>query len=167
MRFALLEMGGTINGILDPQAPAPTGSRVAAWLAQQTQRLSLQFSLSIVVMKDSRALTDADRQALATAIEQCPEDRILVPHGTYTMPATGQFLQRHLGPAAAAKRIVLVGSLLPLEVTGSDAPESLEFALTTLEGEGPGVFVAMSGRVWDPAEVIKDPASGAFIPRNS
>ena len=166
MQLAVLETGGTINGILDPAAPPPTSSRVVAWLRHHAGRLQLLIEPQIVVMKDSRALEDADRARLAAAIETTPARRILIPHGTYTMPATGVYLRRHLGAEAQAKSIVLVGSMIPLGDAGSDAPLALEFAIATLREEPVGVWIAMNGRTWHPAEVVKDQITGDYVARN-
>lgn len=163
MELAVLETGGTINGIIDPAAPAPTYSRVVGWLCHHAARLQLQIESRIVVMKDSRAMDDADRARLAAAIEATSARRILIPHGTYTMPATGVYLRRHLGAEAQVKSIVLVGSRIPLGEAGSDAPLALEFAIATLRDEVVGVWIAMNGRTWHPAEVVKDQKSGDYI----
>ena len=163
MRLAVLETGGTINGIIDPAAPPPTASRVVAWLSHHAWRLQLQVEPQILVMKDSRALEDADRETLAAAIESTPARRILIPHGTYTMPATGMYLRRHLGREVQAKSIVLVGSMIPLGETGCDAPLALEFAVATLREEPVGVWIAMNGRIWHPADVVKDDRTGQYV----
>ncbi|MEQ9463007.1 MAG: asparaginase domain-containing protein [Haliea sp.] len=166
MLLGVFETGGTINGIVDPAAPPPADSRVLAWLGQQASRLHLEIDSQIVVMKDSRSLEDTDRERLAAAIETTRLQRILIPHGTYTMPATGMYLRRHLGREAQSKSIVLVGSMVPLGEAGSDAPAALEFAIETL-GEGPvGVWIAMNGRIWHPAEVVKDDKTGDYVARD-
>jgi L-asparaginase len=166
MQIALLETGGTINGILGPDDASPDESRVLHWLNAMSGRLSLQVSAQLLVMKDSRALTDADRKALAVAIAQTREDHILIPHGTYTMPQTGLYLRAHLDPIVQQKSIVMVGSLIPLSNPGSDAPQSLEFAIETLRTGLPGVWIAMNQTVWDPGDVIKDPKTGNYVSRD-
>lgn len=167
MQIALLETGGTINGILGPDDPAPTDSRVLAWLEQNSTRLDIKISADILLMKDSRAITDKDRAYLAEAIEASKQDHILIAHGTYTMPDTGVFLRKHLSEAAQQKTIVLVGSLVPLNDPDSDAPASLEFAIRSLRSGNPGVWIAMNQKAWHPAEVIKDKTTGNYVGRNS
>lgn len=166
MQLLVLETGGTINGILDPHAPPPLASRVVAWLRQHAERLALELSAETVVMKDSRAITDADRDKLAAEIEASPAEHVLIPHGTYTMPDTGVYLRQHLSRAAQNRTIVLVGSLVPLGEPDSDAPAALEFALQTLRSHSPGVWLVMSRRVWHPAQVMKDVVSGEYRPRD-
>ncbi len=56
MRICILETGGTINGILDPDAPPPANSRVLAWLQEHASRLQLECDSRLIVMKDSRAI---------------------------------------------------------------------------------------------------------------
>lgn len=162
MQLALIETGGTINGILSPdQAPPP--SRVLRWLESNRQRFDLDITFTPVVMKDSRAINAGDRAAVAAAIEASPAGRVLIPHGTYTMPETGIYLLEHLSETARQKSIVLVGSLVPLEEPASDAAANLECALGQLLGEAAGVWIAMNGRIWHPAEVVKDENTGNYV----
>ncbi|MBT4522173.1 MAG: hypothetical protein HOC23_19410 [Halieaceae bacterium] len=165
MQIALLETGGTINGIIGPDDASPDESRVLHWLNEMSGRLSLQVSAQLLVMKDSRAMTDDDRQALAVAIAQTPADHILIPHGTYTMPQTGVYLRAQLDPIVQQKCIVLVGSMIPLNDPDSDAPQSLEFAIETLRSGMPGVWIAMNKTVWHPGDVIKDLRTGDYVSR--
>lgn len=165
MQLVLIETGGTINGILSPeQAPPP--SRVLRWLQINRQRFDLDIEFAPVVMKDSRAIDDNDRAAVVAAIEASPAGCVLIPHGTYTMPETGVYLLEHLSEVALKKSTVLVGSLIPLEEPGSDAPANLECALERLRGEPVGVWIAMNGRIWHPAEVVKDENTGDYVARD-
>jgi L-asparaginase len=165
LTFSLLETGGTINGIRDSDDPPPAGSRVFSWLREHRGRLQIEPALETVFMKDSRAIDASDRAHLAQVIEACGADRILIPHGTYTMPETGEYLRSHLSNNALRKCILLVGSLIPLGETGSDAEPALGFAIDSLRRGEPGVWIAMQRRLWDPAGVCKDSATGKFIAR--
>lgn len=165
MRICILETGGTINGILDPGAPPPANSRVVAWLQEHASRLQLECDSQLIVMKDSRAIDADDRTRLAAAIEAQPGQHILIPHGTYTMPETGLYLRARLGADASRKKIILVGSLVPLGEPGSDAPAALEFAVQKLRAGPAGVWIAMGERLWHPGEVVKDAVSGRYVAR--
>ncbi len=165
MPLAVLETGGTINGIVDSEASPPKESRVVAWLHEYSEQLQLDVTAELVIMKDSRAMTEADRRDLLLAVEACPVERILIPHGTFTMPETGAFLREHLSAHAQRKTIMLVGSLIPLNEPDSDAEAALEFAINCLRKQHAGVWVAMNNRVWSPAEVTKDPATGEYVAR--
>lgn len=161
MNFCILEMGGTINGIVDPLEPPPTHSRVVEWL----QRRGLNADgARIIAMKDSRLITDADRDCLLAAIDTCDTVGVLIPHGTYTMPESGEFLQSQLGLEAGGRCVVLVGSLIPLDEPDSDAPEMLKLALEVLEAGRAGIWMVMSHQIWRPGTVRKDLDSGRFVP---
>ncbi|MCB0338926.1 MAG: asparaginase [Bdellovibrionales bacterium] len=164
--IAILEMGGTINGILSPEDPSPEESRVIKFLTDRQSDYSIKCTSEIVVMKDSRAVLDSDREILAAAIVRTPVSRILIPHGTFTMPETGEFLRAYLGDKIGDKCVVLVGAAIPLHDQDSDAPKNLEFALNNLRVCPPGVWVAIAGRLWDPRKVQKDPNTGEFRERD-
>lgn len=155
-------MGGTINGILDREQAVPTDSRVLAWLNQH--RPDVSPVMTTIAMKDSRAVNDDDRAALLSAIRESNCQQVLIPHGTYTMPETGRDLIRELAEEAHNKSVLLVGSLVPLGEPDSDGPQLLELALSALVRREPGVQIAMSGRLWHPEKVRKDPATGAYVP---
>ncbi len=58
--------------------------------------LSLQFSFSEICMKDSRALTGEDREKIRKAIDESDASKILITHGTHTLPDTLQYLEEKL-----------------------------------------------------------------------
>ena len=162
IEIEILEMGGTINGILDPNGPIPDESRVVGFLEKFQSELLIRCSFKIVVMKDSRVIQTEDRKALTDAIRHTFTKRILVPHGTFTMPETGRFLQKSLGEKIGEKCVVLVGSMIPLGEKESDAPANIEFAVANLRKAPPGVWVAMIRNLWNPQEVQKDLETGEF-----
>jgi L-asparaginase len=137
---------------------------VAAHLAQHSAALGLHLvASSAVAVKDSRALTDRDREALVAAVAASAVPRLLVPHGTFTLAETGRFLQRSGGMAGRA--VALVGALVPLGDPGSDAPGNLAVAAAWLVGGGEGVVVVLGGAARDPATVDKDSATGQLVAR--
>ena len=162
----MLETGGTINGILSPDAPPPAHSRVATWLGAHAVELGIEPDVSLLFMKDSRSITDSDRDLLCDAVEACREQAILIPHGTYTMAETGRFLQSRLPPHSGDRTIVLVGALRPLGDADSDAPAALRCAVEALLAGTTGVWVTVGEGLWSPSEVDKDPVSGRFRPRS-
>lgn len=162
MQLALIETGGTINGILAPGQAAPP-SLVLAWLERNRQRFDLDIVFTLVTMKDSRAIDESDRAALVEAIEVTTANCVLIPHGTYTMPETGLYLLEHLSDSALKKSILLVGSLIPLEQPDSDAPANLEYALECLRSGVPAVGIVMDGKNWAPGDVHKDPETGKYV----
>ncbi|MEM0953936.1 MAG: asparaginase domain-containing protein [Pseudomonadota bacterium] len=167
--IAILDMGGTINGILDPDDAPPSHSLVIDYVAAKAESFGIHIRGQQIVMKDSRAVTDADRDALLGAIRRSEEDALLVPHGTFTLATTGEYiahaLQAEPTAGASQKRIVLVGARYPLGAEDSDAPHRLKFAINALLTAEPGVWVAMEDKLWRPHTVTKDLDSGRFVPR--
>ena len=67
-----------------------------------------------------------------------------------------------LGASSLDKTIVLVGAMIPYEVSNSDALFNLGFAMATAQLCTPGVYVAMNGQIflWD--KVKKNREAGVF-----
>lgn len=59
-------------------------------------------SFTEVCMKDSRALTAKDRAKMVQVIKKSSADKIIITHGTYTMPDTARYLQAQLGRGGGA-----------------------------------------------------------------
>lgn len=117
---------------------------------------------SEVCMKDSRDINQGDREKILRAIQESSEEKIIVTHGTYTMPDTARYLETNLGDQNK-KTIILTGSMIPL--TGfapSDASFNLGFAMAKLQDTAAGVYIAMNGRVFLPKEVLKLWGEGRF-----
>lgn len=112
-----------------------------------------------VCRKDSLELTDADRAEICARAAAAPETRVIITHGTDTMTETA----RALANAVPGKTIVLTGALSPARFAESDAPFNLGMAVATAQVAPPGVYIAMSGQVFDGLKVRKDRAAGRFV----
>ena len=121
-------------------------------------RVALAFRIEEVCRKDSLELTDDDRSDLARRVAQAPESRIVITHGTDTMTDTAKALA-----GIAGKTIVLTGALSPARFAETDAPFNLGMAFATAQVAPPGVYIAMSGQVFDGLAVRKDRAAGRFV----
>jgi L-asparaginase len=100
-----------------------------------------------------------DRLRILDACRRAAEDRIIVIHGTDTMPETAQVL----GQASLAKTIVLTGAMIPYEIANSDALFNFGMAAGVAQTLPAGVYVAMSGHVFAWDNVRKDRALGVFL----
>ncbi len=69
--------------------------------------------------KDSLDLTHEDRERLAQTVATDPCRRIIITHGTDTMPETARHIIAHGG--AKDKTVVLTGALLPAMFSATDA----------------------------------------------
>ncbi|HSX19073.1 MAG TPA: asparaginase domain-containing protein [Candidatus Saccharimonadales bacterium] len=124
-------------------------------------KFPFKFNFTEVCMKDSRAIDEEDRKAMVKAIEESKSDKILITHGTYTMPDTARYLKKNL--KRKGQTIILTGSMVPIKgFDFSDGPFNLGFAIAMLEKLEPGVYVAMNTRAFTPEEVEKNIAEGKF-----
>ena len=121
-------------------------------------RVALPFRVVELMRKDSLELTDADRALIAAAAREAPETRIVVTHGTDTMTETAKVLADLPG-----KTVVLTGALSPARFAESDAAFNLGMAFAAVQTAAPGVWIAMSGQVFDGLRVRKDRAAGRFV----
>ncbi len=122
-------------------------------------RVALPFRVVEVLRKDSLEFTDADRGLIAQAAREAPETQIVITHGTDTMTETAKVL----AAGVPGKTIVLTGALSPARFAETDAGFNLGMAFATAQVAAPGVWIAMSGQVFDGLKVRKDRAAGRFV----
>lgn len=122
-------------------------------------RVALPFRVVELMRKDSLELTEEDRGAIAQAAREAPESRIVVTHGTDTMTETAKVL----AAAVPGKTICLTGALSPARFAETDAHFNLGMAFATAQVAAPGVYIAMSGEVFEGLKVRKDRAAGKFV----
>ena len=95
----------------------------------------------------------------STAAREAPETRIVITHGTDTMAETAQVLAAQVPD----KTMVLTGALSPARFAETDANFNLGMAFATAQVAPAGVYIAMSGQVFDGLKVKKDRAAGKFV----
>jgi L-asparaginase len=120
-----------------------------------------EFIFSEICMKDSRAINDQDREKVLKAIEESEADKIIVTHGTYTLPDTARFIKANL--KRQDQIIIITGSMVPLHgFDYSDAPFNLGYTFAQMQILEPGIYVCMNARVFTPEEVAKNIEEGKF-----
>jgi len=92
-----------------------------------------------------------------STIEGQAQRHVLVTHGTDTMVETARELAHIEG-----KVIVLTGALNPARFQGSDAVFNIGCAVAAVQTLPDGVYIAMNGRIWDPAKVRKNRDANRF-----
>ena len=122
-------------------------------------RVALPFRVVELMRKDSLELTEADRALIAAAAREAPEQRIVITHGTDTMTDTAKVLAAEV----PGKTMVLTGALSPARFAETDAPFNLGMAFAAAQTCPPGVWIAMSGQVFDGCKVRKDRDAGKFV----
>ena len=154
----VLTTGGTIDKAYFDALSEYQVSESAIGRLLEEGRVKLPFRIVELMRKDSLELTDADRALIAAAVREAPEARVVITHGTDTMAETAKALADVEG-----KTIVLTGALAPARFAESDASFNLGMAWAAAQAASPGVYIAMSGKLFDGLKVRKDRAEGKFV----
>lgn len=154
--------GGTIDSYYDGRKDTAVPNKksvIPDYLKSLKLYVPLQFRQ--VCMKDSRSLTEKDRLRIAKVIESSSSKKIIITHGTYTMPETARFLASKL--KRHDQTIILTGSMIPLVgFTPSDGAFSLGYAIAKVQELPAGIHVCMNGKVFAPDAVKKNVKKGRF-----
>jgi L-asparaginase len=155
--LCIVTTGGTIDKIYfdelsSYQVGEPQIGRILADFG-----VGFSYDVTPLMRKDSLHIDAEDRAAIRATIEALPHDHVLVTHGTDTMVETAKALA-----GIAGKTIVLTGALNPARFQNSDAVFNIGVAIGALQVLPPGVYVAMSGLVWDPSKVRKNREANRF-----
>ena len=157
MRIKIFTTGGTIDKTyFDQKSTYQVGEPQASGVLKRAN-VVVDYEVVSIMQKDSLDLDDADRITIREAIASQPCDRIIVTHGTDTMIKTAEFLRK-----ISNKIIVLTGSMYPAQYRDSDAVFNLGCALVGAQILQPGVYIAMNGRIFDPATSVKNVALNRF-----
>jgi L-asparaginase len=153
----IVTTGGTIDKIYfddksDYQVGDPQIGRILEELG-----VAFRFRVIPILRKDSLHITDEDRELVRATIAAQPATHVLVTHGTDSMVSTARVLATIPG-----KTIVLTGALNPARFRGSDAEFNIGTAVGAVQSLPPGVYIAMNGRIWDPARVRKNVDANRF-----
>jgi L-asparaginase len=155
--LTIVATGGTIDKIyFDDKSAYQIG---APQIGEILKQLGVAFEFEVIALmrKDSLHMDDADRDLIRRTIAAQPHRHVLVTHGTDTMVETARALTD-----IAGKTIVLTGALNPARFQGSDAVFNIGCAVGAIQALPDGVYIAMNGRVWDPARVRKNREANRF-----
>jgi L-asparaginase len=156
-QLCVVTTGGTIDKVyFDDKSDYQVGEPQIGRILQELG-VAFRFQVIPIIRKDSLQITDADRDLLRQTIAAQPARQVLVTHGTDTMVDTAKVLAD-----IPDKVIVLTGALNPARFRGSDAEFNVGTAVGAVQCLPPGVYIAMNGRVWDPARVRKNVAANRF-----
>ena len=125
-------------------------------------RSKLQMEVTTLMMIDSLDMKDEDREKIARACLEAKEEKILITHGTDTMPITAAMLAKKV----LNKTIVITGAMVPYKFGSSDGLFNLGAALAFVQSLPHGVYVAMNGKIFRGDNVMKNKATGEFEPIN-
>jgi L-asparaginase len=156
-QLCIVTTGGTIDKIyFDDKSDFQIGD---PQIGEILEHLGVAFRFEVISLlrKDSLHVSSDDRDLIRRTILAQPQRHVLVTHGTDTMVETARVLE-----GIADKVIVLTGALNPALFKGSDAVFNIGCAVGAVQALPPGVYIAMNGRIWDPAKVRKNRDANRF-----
>lgn len=155
----IITTGGTIEG-LDYQAEKNINqeNKISIEDFMRSANVSFPYIIDNVLDKDSRFITDDDRELLIDKIKTSSSEKIIVTHGTFTMEDTAKYI----GKLNLTKTIVLVGSFILGSSYGTDAPFNLGYAICSVQFLKPDVYVAMNGTIFHWKNVTKNLETNKF-----
>ena len=157
MHIRFITTGGTIDKIyFDELSQFEVGESVVQHVLNEGL-VEFEYDVVSLLQKDSLEMDDADRQKLYDYIEADDATHYVITHGTDTMPETATVLRDLEG-----RTIVLTGALSPARFKTTDAVFNVGMAVAIVQIAKPGVYIAMSGQVFDAGAVRKNRSENRF-----
>ena len=157
MKIKFFTTGGTIDKIyFDAKSEYEVGPPQVLEVLKEAN-VAFNYEVESLLRKDSLDITDEDRQLIRQRIAAESCDRIVITHGTDTMIETAKTLSGIPG-----KTIVLTGSMQPARFRVTDATFNIGSAIAAVQNLGPGVYLAMNGRILDPHKARKNREKNIF-----
>jgi L-asparaginase len=156
-KLNILTTGGTIDKIYyddksDYQIGEPEIGRIL-----KAMNVAFDWEIRALLRKDSLNMSDEDRALIRQAVATSEDRHFLITHGTDTMVETAAALGD-----VGERVIVMTGALNPARFIDSDAVFNIGCAVGAVQALPAGVWIAMNGRVWDPARVRKNREANRF-----
>ena len=157
LKIKIFSVGGTIDKIYfddksDYQVGEPQISQIL-----HAMHVAFDFEVIALMRKDSLHIGEKERRLIHATVETSDASHILITHGTDSMVETAAVLDD-----VEDKTIVLTGALNPARFRDSDAIFNIGCAVGAAQSLPPGVYIAMNGKVWDPAKVRKNRRENRF-----
>ncbi len=159
-KIKILITGGTFDKVYDENKQVLRFQQTHVPHVLKEGRCRLETEVVTLMLKDSREMTDADRDILANYCNAATETKLIVTHGTDTMDKTAEYLAQR----CKGKTIVLTGAMVPYAFGSSDGLFNLGCALAFVQTLPAGVYVAMNGQCFAAGNVKKNTESGYFSP---
>ncbi len=150
--------GGTIDKEYNPVTGELTFGKSHLTNMLNQVRCRAKVIIEEIMLKDSLQMRSEDREEILEKCVACPENRIIITHGTDTMVETAGVLGKNL----KGKTAVLVGALIPYAFGASDALFNLGCAFSAVQTLSEGVYITMNGKIFQWDHVRKNRESGEF-----
>lgn len=159
MSIHIITTVGTIEGFeYNSEKDKPKGVSISIKDFFRSANVSFDYTLESAFNKDSRFISDKDREVIAEKVIAAKAQKILITHGTITMVETATYL----ASVNLDKTIVLVGSFILGSEKHTDAPFNLSYAVCALEHLKNGTYIAMNGNVFPWNDVVKNQELNRF-----
>lgn len=133
-----------------------TKTHIADILTQA--KCTAQVEIETVMLKDSLHMDSSDRVKIMERAAACTEDKVIITHGTDTMPETAGVIGRNIKD----KTIVLLGAMVPYSFVNSDAMFNLGCAFSAVQLLPHGSYITMNGKIFTWDNVRKNRQKGEF-----
>lgn len=160
MEILFIQTGGTIDKDY-PRKVASYAFEINQPAVENILKIvqpNFQYRIMKLLQKDSLDFTSADREAIYHACASSSSPYIVITHGTDTMIETARTLAD-----ITDKTIVLTGAMIPYKFLDSDAAFNVGVAIGGVTTLKPGVYVAMSGKVYPWNKCRKSPKTVKFV----
>ncbi|MGI9191060.1 MAG: asparaginase domain-containing protein [Chitinophagaceae bacterium] len=124
----------------------------------QRGRNTTDVEVTQLMMMDSLDMGEHERQQIVKACKDCPQNHIIITHGTDTMVETGKALLNE----KLNKTIVITGAMIPYTFGSSDGLFNMGSAMAFVQTLPHGVYLAMNGRFYPANAVRKNKETGYF-----
>ncbi len=150
-KITFVAVGGTIDKIyFDANSQFEVGDSQLGHILEEA-RVTFDFEICPLMRKDSLEMDASDREKVRAFIASHPGEHFVVTHGTDTLTQTADALDGLDG-----KTVVLTGALSPARFRHSDATFNIGLAVGAVQSKSPGVYIALSGRVFAAGTVRKN-----------
>ena len=157
MSIVILTTGGTFDKIyFDANSEYSIGEPCISSILDEGNVMS-DYRVQSILKKDSLDITHSEREIIKKSVIECEEERIIITHGTDTMVETAKFLED-----VKEKTIVLTGAMQPARFKKTDAIFNSGFAYSAALILENGVYIAMSGQIFNSNNVRKNIDLGKF-----
>lgn len=157
-KITFILTGGTIDKEYDALDKAFTIGSGAVNRILGYVKPNFDATIVSVVQKVSVNILPEEKEMIRKACVDAVDGKIIVTYGTDAMSEIGEVLKD-----ISNKTIVITGALKSQLIKDTDAEFNLGFAICAVQTMPVGVYVAMSGRVYDWNKCQKDMVTGQFI----
>ncbi len=158
MRIKIFATGGTFDKAYNELTGELVFEETHVPSMLELGRSRLETDIETLMMVDSLNMTAEQRYFICRKCFETPEEKILITHGTDTMPETA----RQLAGEVKSKTIVLTGAMIPYKFGSSDGMFNLGSALAFVQSLPHGIYIAMNGKYFHWDNVQKNQKLGLF-----